>query len=208
MRDSVRASFVSFNAPLEGKAEVMYLDILGLVTTAIGVMIDPLLLAKGLPWLHEDGTPASKDEIIAEWMRIKNAKYLAKEGLEGARKIATLHLSEEGIQGVVDSKLRTVEAILKQRFPEWDSWPADAQMGVLSMSWAMGPSFHFTNFEAACRARNWLQAARQCHMSDTNNRGLAPRNAENVVLFQNAFVVEWHGLDPETLQYPMDLYDA
>jgi hypothetical protein len=48
----------------------MYADVLGLITTGQGNLIDPKPAALALPWRNRDGALASSAEISAEWDRI------------------------------------------------------------------------------------------------------------------------------------------
>lgn len=205
MRDSVRAAFVGFTERFEGSVATMYLDVKGLVTVAIGNLIDPIGTALDMPFLRQDGSPASRSEIGAEWRRMKTEPSLARLGWTAAAKLATLHLSPEGIAAVVQAKLAANEAYLTHmvgRFPEFPTWPADAQLAVLSMAWACGPAFHFPKFEACMHARDFNGAAANSHMEDSHNAGLRPRNAADLVLLANAAAVEEAGADPETLHWP------
>ena len=70
MRDIVRRSFVAFSGPLEGVIPYMYADVRGLVTTAIGILIDPMSYALALPWVRRDGSPATPGEIVEDWHRV------------------------------------------------------------------------------------------------------------------------------------------
>ncbi len=205
MRDSVRAAFVGFTEKFEGSVATMYLDVKGLVTVAIGNLIDPVGDALNLPFLRQDGSHASRYEIGAEWRNMKLNPALAHLGWTAAAKLATLHLSPEGIAQVVAAKLAANEHYLvemKGRFPEFSTWPADAQLAVLSMAWACGPAFHFPKFEACMHARDFAGAAANSHMEDSHNAGLRPRNAADLVLLHNAAAVEAAGADPEPLRWP------
>ncbi len=205
MRASVKAAFVSFTEKFEGSVATMYLDIKGLVTVAIGNLIDPVGAALDMPFLRADGSPASRYEIGAEWRRMKTNPILAKLGWKAAAKVATLHLSPEGISAVVQKKLLANEAYLSQtkdQYPDFSTYPADAQLCLLSMAWAMGPAFQFPKFEAAMHKRDFREAAKHCHMEDSKNPGLRPRNAADVILLLNAAAVEEAGADPEVLHYP------
>lgn len=216
MRASVRNAFVAFNAPLEGVIRHMYLDVKGLVTTAIGVLIDPVPYALTLPWLRADGTRATREEIVGEWQRIRARQDWRKRGGKKYGEIALLHLDEEGLLAAVSKKLGEMDQSLAHRFgPLWESWCADTQLGILSISWAAGPAFHFPRFEAAARAGDWLLAAQECSLdedgpdnivgTDDDNPGVRPRNEGNRVLFKNAAVVAKDGLDPAVLYWPRDL---
>lgn len=205
MRVAVRDAFVEFTAKFEGVIAWMYLDIKGLVTTAVGNLIDPVEMAAGLPFLHKDGTPATHEEIRSEWHEVKLHQEMRVRGGGAFRAVTTLHLSIEGIHAVVLSKLNANEEILRNRFTDYESWPADAQLGLLSMAWAMGPAFHYPRFIEAARAKDFKTCATECHMDDRGNPGLRPRNVANLVLFENAATAIAQGIDPEILHWPLDI---
>jgi len=123
------------------------------------------------------------------------------------------------------------EATLRRRFPAYDSWPADAQLGTLSCAWAAGAGWACPKFTAAvnalepgfqvaagpvpgasgdldpgARGEAWLE---DNHKPGPNpaNPGLHPRNLANQVLFGNAArIVESPGTyDPERLYWPQHL---
>lgn len=202
MRSSVRDAFVAFTAPLEGVVPHMYLDVKGLVTVAIGILIDPMGPALDMPFVRADGSPATRQEIGAEWRKMKSTPALAKLGWQAAAKLASIHLTPEGVKSVVMGKLNNVESFLKQRFPDWEQWPADAQLGVLSVSWAAGPGFHFPHFEAALHAQEWETCAVECHLDEKGNHGLVARNVANKNLFLNAARVKECGYADDLLVWP------
>ncbi len=207
MRDSVKKSFNSFTTKFEGRVPWMYLDIKGLVTVAVGNLIDPVDAALGLPFVHKTSkVAATRDEIRAEWTKLKGQTDLAKKGHKACEAITDLRLTDQGMDDLVLAKLTSNEAVLKKTFADWDAWPADAQLGVLSMAWALGPGFpaHWTKFTAAAKAQDWAAAAANCKINETGNPGVKPRNEADVVLFTNAAAVKAKGLDPATLYYPAD----
>ncbi len=207
MRAAVAAAFMSFSAKLEGALPFMYLDVKCLVTTAIGNLIDPVALALEVPFVDEDGVAATRAEIFTEWTAVKARRDLAPCGGVAFHKITKLHLTPAGMEHFVLTKAAQVDAYLGQRFPEYPDWPADAQLGLLSMAWAGGPSFYFPRFSAAVKAQDFATAALECHMDDSHNRGLVPRNAANVILFQNAAAVLASGADPDVLRWPQRFED-
>ncbi len=205
VKAAVLAAFVAFTGRFEGIVPFMYLDIKGLVTTAIGNLIDSPEAASALPWLHADGSPASRQEIADEWFAVKARQEMAPRGGLAFRAVTHLHLDAGGIAKVVSGKLAANAAYLLHRFPDFNAWPADAQLGILSMAWACGPGFHFPRFEAAIARRDWAQASVECHMNDAGNPGLRPRNLADAVCFMNAAAVDALGSDPEELHYPTQL---
>lgn len=203
----------------------MYCDVLGLVTTGMGNLIDGSkemtsgwsgdptnpAPALGLPWLRKDGTAATQAEILTEWHRVKAVG--GDKALQYWPSTAMLHLSDDAVASLVYSKLAEFATALAARpsFSELKTWPADAQLGLLSMAWAMGAGFNFPNFEAACSQRAFGRylpdgvsidpstAAGQCKMSEIGNPGLVPRNKANAYLFLAAGCIELGNLDPEIL---------
>jgi GH24 family phage-related lysozyme (muramidase) len=189
MWTSVSNTFPHFTSKFEGRISWMYLDKKGLVTIGLGCLIEPSSLALQLPFTHiSSGTTASTNEIEHEWRRIKMQLDLAQKGAKAAKLMATLQLSEKAIDDLARVRLAQNEAFLKTVFHDFDAWPADAQLGVHSMAWAMGAGFmrEFPKFTAACKARDWKLAAAECKIDATNNEGLIPRNAANKKLFLTA----------------------
>src|SRR5258708_33388167 len=141
MKASVLSAFKSFSTKFEGALDYMYTDVKGLVTTGIGNLIDPMAAALVLPWKRSDGGSASQDEISTEWQRVKDAWPDVQS--VATRSITTLHLDPKDIDWIVSSKAAQNEDTLRKRYPDYDNWPADAQLGLLSMALAMGPAINF-----------------------------------------------------------------
>ena len=206
-RESVEANYTDFTTKFEGKLPFMYLDVKGLVTTGIGNLIDPIGAALSLPWVHTNGAPASQDEIRSAWNAVKARQDMKLRGGGAFAGVTDLRLTDDGIRQLVNDKLRANEAILRKRFPTYDNWPADAQLGLLSMAWAMGPNFRYPKFEAAVNALvpDFAAAAKESYINDANNPGLRPRNVANESLFMAAAdtlknnldvtAINWSGFD-------------
>ena len=189
MHQSVIDFFPAFSKKLEGCVDHMYLDCLGLVTTGIGCLIDPVALAVTLPWvLKGTDTKATTQQIIDEWHRIKDDVRLAKLHYKYAGALCQLRLTEQGVQQLLEKRMLGFEEDLKKEFPDWEEWPADAQLGVMSMSWAMGSGFthRWPGFVSACQCHMWLNAAESCHINEKGNPGIIPRNKANKILFEQA----------------------
>ena len=199
MKPAVATRFLSFTEPLEGLVDYMYADVKGLVTIGFGNLIDPLDVALSLPFAKKaDGTPATRDEITAEWTLIKdkdNKLHLRTKGHRACKPLTKLMLTRDAIDELCAKRLRNNEAILKKvsAFASFDDWPADAQLGLHSMAWAMGPAFaqqgRWPGFRKPCAAADFDTAAEECKMSEVGNPGLIPRNRANVHLFKNAAAV-------------------
>lgn len=209
MRRAVREAFYDFTAPMEGVVPWMYSDVKGLVTTAVGNLIDPMGLAMPLPWRRPNGTPASSEEVAAEWLRVKSDSNAAKLGHRYTQRLTALRLTDEGVRELLHRKLDENDAALRRYYPDFEVWPADAQLATHSMAWACGPAFgepgprRFPRLAAALRAQDWRRAAAECRMDETGNPGLVPRNKANRVLYTNAAMAP----DPALLYWPRDLSD-
>jgi len=191
MKQSVVDTFPSFSTRFEGRVNFMYLDIKRLVTTGVGNLIDPIALARNLPWRPKGdlSRSATSDEIEAEWNLVKSdPDGRSQRGGGSFSSVTTLELSDEAVDDLVRQKLNQMESFLigRPEFSGFEAWPADAQLGVLSMAWAMGPAFRFPNFQAACAGADFRAAAEESHMNDSQNPGLRPRNSVNRQLFLSA----------------------
>ena len=193
---------VAYNEPLEGSVPFMYLDQLGLVTTAIGVLVDPIGLVYGLPFKDpETGLLASANDLALDWSRVKLRQDLKMRGGMAYKNIARLRLDKSGIEQVTFRKLDTMLRSLRARFPEWDTWPADAQMAVTSLSWACGPAFRFPRLAAHLAERDWASAAGEIAIAKDHGT-IKKRNAWMKLCMENAATVEKHGMDPDVLHWP------
>ena len=219
----IQSSFPAFSAKFEGRIPFMYVDVKQLVTVGVGNLIDPVEVAQTLPFRFKNkpgitapGSPATPDQIAAEWQTIKNNASLATKGYTASEPITRLELSDDAIDSLILSRLMQNESFLKRQqwFQNFDTWPADAQLGLLSMSWAMGPGGPggFPSFRAACQKLDFNTAAAECRMNEAGNPGLIPRNKANFTLFSNAAIVLQSGaqgsLQASNLYYPRVLTTA
>jgi hypothetical protein len=210
MHQSVADAFLPFTIPLEGKVNFMYLDVKSLVSTGIGNLLEqneqPLPDTFTLDWEDKvTHVPASRDEVLQEWQTVNNSGT-ALATLAQKEAITHLVASDEAIQGLCTTKLNSFEDFLVNRpeFADLESWTADAQLGIFSMAWALGPAFRFPNFQAAAQNRDWLTAARECKMSEAGNPGVIPRNVRNGLLFTLAF---WMEAPPPAEDFSVLVYD-
>lgn len=214
MRASVLSNFVTFNTPLEGLLSFMYLDQLGYVTTGMGDLIDPVSAALGLSWTNSNGSAASSSDITAAWNAVDAQRTQAKGTLQTGGlamqgggvfgSLTTIRLTPAAIQQTVSAQLNSNETYARKYFPNWDDFCADAQMGILSMQWAMGAAFPatFTQFTAAANSGDWTTASAQSVFRGT---GVQARINQDKILFGNAQVVADKSLDPDALYWPSNL---
>jgi GH24 family phage-related lysozyme (muramidase) len=212
---SVQAAFHGFTVALEAELPYLYLDILGYVTTGDGNLADPVSVALAMPWKNADGSAASAAQITAAWNAVdaersdpkgqRQSSGLATHYGQAFEGVTTIRLTQSDLADLFQGQLASDEASLRHYFPGWDSLPADGQMGILSMSWAMGTGHFgtdFGTFTAAVNAGDWATA--DAH-SAFRGAGVARRIAANHVMFQNAAQVVQQGLDPAVLYYPTRL---
>lgn len=203
MRASVTSNWITDNTPLEGFLPYMYTDSLGFVTTGMGNEIDSVAQAASLPWKNPDGSATSYSDVAAQWQAVKEA-YPGVQSVN-CENLTTARITRGDIVGLVTETLSQHEKILTRYFPGFGSWPADGQMGLLFMSWAMGPGFppSFPAFSAALNESppNFAKVVASGQY-EFRGSGVAARIADVKKLLQNAADVTAKGLDPETLFYP------
>lgn len=187
IHQSVLDAWHEFSEPFEGRVHWMYRDVKGLVTTGVGNLIDPVDRALVLPWIKRGEGPATRSEVEAEWLRVK----AMPAALHYQRYRGELTLDDEAINRLVRRALESNAMALSRSFDGWETWPADAQLGALSLAWAVGTSLaKWPQYAAACRRRDWMTAARECQIRSAGNPGVVPRNRAQAVAFRNASVVD------------------
>ncbi|MFE4703068.1 peptidoglycan-binding protein [Streptomyces sp. NPDC056738] len=218
MHQSVWDAFLPFSAPLEGRVQFMYLDVKSLVSTGVGNLLDaddpehfgsnlkPLPDIFTLDWYDKDTLePASRSDILQEYRTVKFSNT-AHATINAKEAITRLRISNATIDDLVRSKLSQFEPYLLGRtdFEDLEEWPADAQLGLFSMAWALGPAFAFPKFQAAARQQDWLTMARESKITETGNPGVIPRNVRNGLLFTLA---SWNA-DPPPGDLTQLVYNA
>ena len=213
MYPSVKNHFIAFNEPIEKRVEYMYLDIKGLVTIGIGNLIDVenagdkknlekiLKELVTLPFVYKKGQPdagkrATKADIEGDWKIVKGSQELAKlkDSYLLFANITDLKLKNAAIDALVLKKLNEMETELKMdpAFQGFEQWPADGQLGLLSMAWALGTpklKAHWPHLKAACKKQDFDAVLKRCEINTVGNPGVAKRNTENRHLFRNAAAV-------------------
>jgi hypothetical protein len=142
----------------------------------------------------------STDEIHAEWERVKGRTDLVPKGGGAFAAGAQLFLTDEEIDRAVLLELGQMETTLKGRepFKAFDDAPADAQLGLMSIAWGMGPMFAFPEFQTFVAAGGWDGASTECRFQPDIGT-ITTRNDRDQQLFRNAATVVRDGLDPDVL---------
>jgi GH24 family phage-related lysozyme (muramidase) len=213
MHPATSAAWYDFIRRYEGEVAFMYLDTKGLVTVGIGNLIDPVALALPLPFQfkaqNELGRPAgraaTRAEIEAEWSCLEsnpNRRALISGGHRACEPVTNLELSPENRRQLFETKSAANERQLIAQFPDFQVWPADAQLGLLAMAWGLGAAFpeRWPKFSAACRQRDFAGASAESTIRDWR----AERNIASCTLFSNAAAVldDLSVYTPSLLYYP------
>ena len=204
MRAHVEQIWLQYNADLEGEFGFMYVDVKRLVSTAVGIMIEPVELALKLSWMMGDRR-ATIEEVTHDWHEINSREeelWNTRAPLQA--KYTRVRLTEETIRAVVMDRLHANLAYVRRFFPLWDQWPSDAQLGTASLFWALGAGLDKTRpaFVRAANRGDWLLAKLHAHLNESGNAGVAPRNRKQELCFDNASTVATRGLDPVLLFWP------
>ena len=90
-------------------------------------------------------------------------------------------LTDVSLDNVVMQRLQANEKYISNAFVNWNKFPANVQLMIHSMAWALGAGFEHTwkDFTHCCESFNWVGASEQCHINETNNAGVIPRNVAN-----------------------------
>lgn len=195
----------AFSAPLEGRVPTMYCDCLGLITTGVGNLINTFWQANQLPWLLADGTKADMADVGDDWHKLHdNAQYYAKRAWHVYTKAMKCHLNDEAIDALCQRQLAANEASFRKRWPDFDAFPADAQLAIHSMGWAVGAAFYqkFPNLSACIDRQDWEGCVASCKIREEGNPGVVPRNAKNCFCFHNAAIVKASEFTADVLHWP------
>ncbi len=146
MWPSVRQAFGQFKVGTEGKFKYMYCDVNGYVTTAVGNLLKNADEAKKLKWHLKDTMDAASPSQIEEGFDAVRQRYqdlkLKGERLTDASKYrhtTHLRLTDAELMRIVFDKLDRFDAAWKSAIgSEWATFPADAQLAILGISWKMG----------------------------------------------------------------------
>lgn len=199
--DSVVQFFIQFSAPHEGICDHMYPDKDNAITTMIGYLIDSPAAAEALPWYAPSGQLATAQEIRTEWHALKAADLRAIPAAK-MRSQTTLRLRPDDIVKYTLERLQQMARQVAHQMPQFLQFPADAQMAVMSMCWALGVGRFFGLFVKCVghlQQFDYAAAATECKMDETNNAGIINRNIENARFLHAAEKVKLSGADPSKL---------
>jgi hypothetical protein len=195
----------------------MYLDNRGFVTTGVGNLLSSGAAANtfnGRPLQWEqiaNGALASPSEVAAEFERVRSdatkekiPRWQVMGGgafIQEAKRlgIVTLQLTDAAFGMIFNLAMQGLEGDMKGTpgFEDYEKlpggFPADAQMGIISVIWANGAGplkagGYLRDFTDLCKARQWGVIATQEKYKWSNIR--TDRNRVTKKVFENAQTVE------------------
>jgi GH24 family phage-related lysozyme (muramidase) len=186
----------------EGVVPHLYVDTAMNVTVGTGHLVPDLAEAQQLGLVSRQAgaeSPASAGEVEADWRALQAwiAAQATQELQAGKtpsrrhnhtarhfRSMVKTSLPAERARELFDRDLTDHAELLRVHFPAFDTYPAEAQEGLLDMAFNLGNRIvtRFPEFAKAVRARRWDTAARECR-----RRGISDgRNGEVAALFRVA----------------------
>ena len=162
----------------EGCMTWLYCDNRGFVTTGIGNLVASADACAALPWFHAANNPAggpvpaADGEKRSAYTKVMNAFWLIKPSAMQYRSISDLRLTLDFVVGLVGQRLET-EFVpgIQELCPDFDEFPLSARRALVDLAYNLGVH-GLSNFQmllAACNARDWATAARQCHRSTSRD---------------------------------------
>jgi GH24 family phage-related lysozyme (muramidase) len=203
MRANVIQVFPQYSTKHEGAFLSPYVDIVGLVTTSIGVLIDPIHLALDLPWMIGD-RPATHAEIRDDWQALKSRPELKSWTAKKQAGLTSIRLTQDASDALVRKRLDLNIAYVRKFLKSFDEAPSDAQLATASLCWAVGAGLDKTRpaFVAAFNASNWEACKAHSRIRETNNPGVVGRNRDQELCWDNVITAERRKLDPAWLWWP------
>jgi GH24 family phage-related lysozyme (muramidase) len=166
----------------EGRTDFMYRCTGGEVTVGVGHAIQTPEDALKFVW-QINGVPATREQILADYKKIAAAPLRLIASKYGP--MTKCRLTQAEIDSINAADVRKFEDALRERLPDWDSYPESAQVALFDMAFNLGVNGLFTKFPrmiAAVKAREWATAAAQCHRNGIQEE----RNQETAELFLKA----------------------
>ena len=161
----------------EGRIRYMYRCTGGEVTVGIGHAIFSAADAVQLKWeVGADQAAAGFGAVAAE------PKGHPAQHYEG---LSTSRMNDAAIDALAAADIERFTKLLKDKLPQWDTFPAPAQAALFDMAYNLGIEGLLHKFPHMLNAVNrgdWETAARECHRTGIQE----PRNQETAALFRQA----------------------
>ena len=141
----------------------MYLDDKSNVTVGVGHLLPKEDDTKRLSFVErQSGKPADKDQVVAAFNRVKTSTVTPGDW-PAFRKVTSVDLTEAFATTLAMDDMDDFLSIIRSAtyYPEFDSYPVFAKMGLLDLVYNAGAKKTRDKYKrttAAVRRRNWKQA--------------------------------------------------
>jgi hypothetical protein len=97
---------------------------------------------------------------------VKSRFDLSPRGGAAFKDVTTLRFAGAPVDALIAQKLDQTAGYLigGAGCANFENWPADGQLGLLSMSWGMGPAFNLPEVAGIARDRTWTEAPTECRL--------------------------------------------
>ena len=145
----------------------MYKDKKDNVTVGIGTLLENAQQAKDLPFV-ERGTnnPVHDNHKINAFDKVKNSPIRGTAGHRKFKPLTNIVISEADAVNQASKDLLGFISLMNHKtyFPEFDSYPEPAKLGLLDMAYNLGvdgTTTGYPNFTTAVRHRDWNMAVKE-----------------------------------------------
>ncbi|MCH9020380.1 MAG: hypothetical protein IIA73_08460 [Proteobacteria bacterium] len=176
-----RNAFKKHAIDFEGFAQHMYLDVKGNVTVGIGHLIPDAEAAAKLKFHHRETNGESmktqrKGKVDAMHKRNAYLKVLnsgiTNGSLEAFKDVTHIDLDPVVIGDIFRNDVKQFIHELNCEFPDFETYPASAQLGMLDLIYNIGRDNFcggFPVFQKALEFRNWIKVAEESHRLEEIN---------------------------------------
>ena len=127
----------------------------------------------------------SNELINDEFVNLSKQAFGQSFGASAFSQFTSIELTDESINSLLDKRIAEFEVGLKRHFGDFDTFPADARLGIMDMAFNLGINglmTKFPTFVKGVNSENWDLCSAQCH-----RRGISDhRNEEVEALFKSA----------------------
>ena len=177
-----RKAVADFLTKFEGNIPHMYRCTGGKVTVGVGRAFESAAEACKFSW-RIGNQPAKASDIAGDFLRVSAAELNHPAGFY--KKLTTCTMLPEDISTLLDQDISRFEEELKQKLPNWNSYPDEVQRALFDMGYNLGVNGllgKFPKMLAAVNAHEWETAAKECQRQGIGDA----RNAATAALFRTA----------------------
>jgi hypothetical protein len=161
-----------------------------------GFLVDPVELALELQWVDKiTGKPADESAVRRDFAKVKAAQHMRYRPASEIAPLTSVRLSDAEMNRGARVKLEQFWSEIKsiKGLEDAEKWPADAQLAVVSMAWAVGTGDRpeslrrgWPQFRSLMAAGRFAEAAEESWIRTTGNPGVRPRNKAVACLLKSA----------------------